>query len=60
MFTTFRLQKLSKFFNRQAASGYQFLKIAAYNNSNLLLQIEENWKKMLISFYIFSWRGTNL
>lgn len=38
----------------QAASGYQFLKIAAYNNSNLLLQIEENWKKMLIYHSTFS------
>lgn len=38
----------------QAASGYQFLKMAAYDSKNLQLNIENNWKKMSIYHVTFS------
>jgi len=38
----------------QAASGYQFLKFAAYGDKNLSKNVDKNWKKMSIYHSTFS------
>lgn len=38
----------------QAASGYQFLKMASFNSKKLQINIENNWKKMSIYHVTFS------
>jgi hypothetical protein len=38
----------------QAASGYRFLKFAAYGNKNLSNSIDKNWKKMSVYHSTFS------